>query len=124
MLERVGIVPAVSRSPREAIDLLRFSGVPLVICEEGFAAGPEEDLWAWLARLSGEERRRLFAVLVGQGVASGDPMAALSRSADLVVDVKDLERLPQLFAAARAERDRLYQPLRTVLRELGLETAG
>jgi hypothetical protein len=108
----------------EAIDLLRSSNIPLLIYEEGFDAGSDAGLWPWLTRLSGEARRRIFAVFLGRGIASGDPMMALSRSADLALEIGEAERLPRLFAAAREERDRLYQPLHSVLREMGLETSG
>jgi len=73
-----------------------------------------------LCSLAGEERRGLFVVWIGKGVQTGDLMLALSKSADLVIDEKDVDRIPEILPKAMEERQRFYGPFREILRELGL----
>ena len=121
ILEGMGHRVVRPSSPEEGVDRLRFSPFPMVVYQDGFDPGPKGGVWGHLRSLSGEERRGILAIWVGKGVASGDPMATLAKSADLAVEEGDLDQMPELLAKAHDERQRFYSPLRVVLKEMGVE---
>jgi hypothetical protein len=120
-MERMGHRVVRPSSPEEGVDRLRFSPFPLVVYQDGFDPRPKGGVWGHVCSLSGEERRGILAVWVGKGVATGDRMVALSRSADLAVDEGDLDQMHNLLARVQDERQRFYSPLRVVLKEMGME---
>jgi predicted Zn finger-like uncharacterized protein len=122
VLEKAGHAMVCPASSEQGVEMLRFTSLPLVVYEEGFDRAPGTGVWGWLGSQSGEDRRRIFVVWLGKGVPSEDPMFALSRSADLVLEERDVEDLPAYLMEAEEERNRFYAPLRSVLKELGIET--
>lgn len=119
-LEKMGYRVLRPATPEEAVEGLRFSRFSLVAYQEGFDKDPAGGLRGHLCSITGEERRGVFVIWIGKGIQTGDLMMALSKSADLVVDERDLDRLPQIASKAMEEQQRFYGPFREILRELGL----
>jgi CheY-like chemotaxis protein len=73
------------------------------------AAGRPESLYQRMVRLSPDQRRRLFVILVGDQFKSGDGTQAFLVMADLVLSTREAAAADQLIRGAVAERKRLYQ---------------
>lgn len=100
-------------SVEEHEDAARFveQGVYAVAATSRAAAGPgrAESLYQRITRLSPEQRRRLFVILVGDEFKSGDGTQAFSVVADLVLNSKDAPSADNLVRSVMTERKRLYQ---------------
>jgi predicted Zn finger-like uncharacterized protein len=73
------------------------------------AQGKPETLYQRLNRLSPEARRRLFVILVGDDLKTGDGTQAWVCLADVVVGSRDVASADNVVRSALAERNRLYQ---------------
>jgi predicted Zn finger-like uncharacterized protein len=83
---------------------------PLVVSARVAAApGRPESLYQRMARLSPDQRRRVFVILVGDEFKSGDGTQAFLVLADVVLNTRDAGAADQLIRAALLERKRLYQ---------------
>ncbi len=83
---------------------------PLVVSARVAAApGRPESLYQRMARLSPDQRRRVFVILVGDDFKSGDGTQAFLVLADVVLNTRDAGTADQLIRAAILERKRLYQ---------------
>lgn len=72
-------------------------------------AGGKESLYQRINRLSPENRRRLFVLLVGDEFRSGDGTQAYTCMADLVLHSREASGADALLKGTLAERQRLYQ---------------
>ena len=73
------------------------------------SAGRAESLYQRITRLSPDQRRRLFVILVGDEFKSGDGVQGFAVVADLVINSRDLANADNLIRSVMAERKRLYQ---------------
>lgn len=73
------------------------------------AAGRAESLYQRLVRLSPDQRRRLFVILVGDEFKSGDGTQAFLVTADLVLSAREAGTADQVIRGTISERKRLYQ---------------
>jgi predicted Zn finger-like uncharacterized protein len=71
--------------------------------------GQSETLYQRITRLSPENRRRLFVVLVGDEFASGNGTQAFAALVDLVLNTTDLAVADNLIRGTVGERRRVYQ---------------
>jgi len=70
--------------------------------------GKGETLQQRIARFSPDTRRRIFLILVGDDLKTGDGTQAFSLTADLVVNPKDFASVDALVRSVVSERQRLY----------------
>lgn len=124
VLQGEGVKPVPAPDAGRAKEILALEEAFLVLYQDGFDKDPASGLAGWLAGRSGEDRRRLLVVWLGQGMPSGDPLVAFSKSVDLVLDQGEIEKLPALLTQARMERERVYGPLRSVMMDLGMAVRG
>lgn len=73
------------------------------------AAGRPESLYQRMIRLSPDQRRRIFVILVGDEFKSGDGTQAFLVMADLVLSAREAGAGDLAIRATIAERKRLYQ---------------
>ena len=71
--------------------------------------GKGETLYQRVTRLSPEARRRIFLVLVGEDLKTGDGTQAFVLQADFVVNPRDAGNMEGALLNAMAERNRVYQ---------------
>jgi hypothetical protein len=83
--------------------------------------GRPETLHQRLMRLSPAQRRRIFVVLVGDDLKTGDGLQAFAAQADLVVNPRDGGAVEAPLLGAMNERNRLYQPLLDARRAAGVD---
>jgi hypothetical protein len=72
-------------------------------------AGRPESIYQRMVRLSPDQRRRLFVILVGDEFKTGDGTQAFLVLADLVLHPRDAGAADPLIRSTIAERRRLYQ---------------
>jgi hypothetical protein len=83
---------------------------PLVVSARvAAAAGRPESLYQRMARLSPDQRRRVFVILVGDDFKTGDGTQAFLVLADVVLNTRDAGSADQVIRTALLERKRLYQ---------------
>jgi predicted Zn finger-like uncharacterized protein len=73
------------------------------------AGGRTESLYQRITRLSPDQRRRLFVILVGDEFKSGDSVQAFATVGDLVLNSRDAGGADNVLRSVMAERKRLYQ---------------
>ena len=73
------------------------------------AAGRPESLYQRMVRLSPDQRRRIFVILVGDEFKSGDGTQAFLVMADLVLSAREAGAGDVAIRSTMAERKRLYQ---------------
>lgn len=73
------------------------------------AGGRSESLYQRITRLSPDQRRRLFVILVGDEFKSGDSVQAFAVVADVVLNSRDAAGADNVVRGVLAERKRLYQ---------------
>jgi hypothetical protein len=73
------------------------------------APGRTESLYQRITRLSPEQRRGIFVILVGDEFKTGDTLQAFAVVADLVLNSRDAANADNLVRAVLTERKRLYQ---------------
>jgi predicted Zn finger-like uncharacterized protein len=73
------------------------------------AQGRPETLYQRLGRLSPDARRRVFVMLIGDDLKTGDGTQGFVLLADLAVNTRDVGTIDAVLHATVAERSRLYQ---------------
>lgn len=96
-------------NPDEGARLIDQGVYDLVVTTRADAGGGRESLYQRMARLSPDTRRRVFLVVVGEDLKTGDGTQAWIALADLVAHPKDLATLDAVLTKTVQERRRLYQ---------------
>jgi hypothetical protein len=96
--------------PEEGSRLLEQGVYGLVVASRAGAAGARgENLFQRISRLSPENRRRIFLVLVGDDYTTGDGLQAWTTASDLVLNGRDAGTADAVIRGTQSERQRLYQ---------------
>jgi predicted Zn finger-like uncharacterized protein len=109
-LTRLGHTIEVLDTPEEGGRLLEQGAYGIVITTRTAAVpGKGETLYQRVTRLNPEARRRIFLVLVGEDLKTGDGTQAFVLQADFVVNPRDANNVEGALLNAMAERNRVYQ---------------
>ena len=109
MLTRLGFSVESLDDAEEAGRLLEQGVYQVVVTSPTAAPGGRESLYQRVVRISAEARRRIFLVLVGDSLKTGDGTQAFVLQADLAVGSRDAATADTIFRNTQAERARLYQ---------------
>ena len=109
-LTRLGHTIEFLDTPEEGGRLLEQGVYGIVITTRTAAVpGKGETLFQRVTRLNPESRRRIFMILVGDELKTGDGTQAWVLQADFVANPKDVGTVEAGLLAALAERNRIYQ---------------
>lgn len=108
-LTRQGYQVDTLDNPEDGGRLLEQGVYDVVVTTRAEAAAGKESLSQRIARLSPENRRRVFVVFLGDEYRTGDGTQAWSLNADLVVRTADAGNVDALLMRTLEERSRLYQ---------------
>jgi predicted Zn finger-like uncharacterized protein len=109
-LSRLGYQVDNIDDPEEGARLLEQGLYNLVATSRAGAVGARgENLYQRINRLSPENRRRIFMVLVNDQYQSGDSLQAWTAVADLVLNGRDAATAEATVRNTLSERQRLYQ---------------
>jgi hypothetical protein len=108
-LTRLGYHVDTVDNVEEGARLVEQGVYDLVATTRAAGAGGKETLYQRMTRLSPEARRRVFLVLVGEDLKTGDGTQAWAAMADLTVAPRDLGTVDGILGKTLEERTRLYQ---------------
>ena len=109
-LTRLGHTLEVLDTPEEGGRLLEQGLYGIVITTRTAAVpGKTEMLYQRVTRLNPDARRRIFLILVGEDLKTGDGTQAFVLQADFVVNPRDAGTVEGALLNAMAERNRVYQ---------------
>jgi predicted Zn finger-like uncharacterized protein len=108
-LTRLGFQVDTLDAAEDGARLLEQGVYDIVVTTRAAATGGEETLFQRIGRLSPDSRRRVFVILVGGDLKTGDGTQAWASTADLVLNPRDAGTAEVILANTIAERTRLYQ---------------
>ena len=109
-LTRLGHTIEMLDTPEEGGRLLEQGAYGIVITTRNAAVpGKSETLYQRVCRLSPDARRRIFLILVGEDLKTGDGTQAFVLQADFVVNPRDATAAEGSLLNSMAERNRVYQ---------------
>lgn len=112
----------VAEETRQAIETMRSNQLQVVVLEAQF--DPTEQGAAFVVReinvLRASQRRRLFFVLLSPSLRTMDAHAAFLNNVNAVVNIADLEELPNILDVALREFNELYKDYNGALSLAGL----
>lgn len=109
-LTRLGHTIEMLDTPEESGRLLEQGAYGIVITTRNAAVpGKSETLYQRVCRLNPDARRRIFLILVGEDLKTGDGTQAFVLQADFVVNSRDAGSAEPALLNAMAERNRVYQ---------------
>ncbi len=96
---------------RDALGKMRFHHFDFILLSDGFDGQELEHspILNYLNHLNISLRRRIFLVLMSDQFKSLDEMMAFSRSANAVINPKDLERLSGILKKAISDNEKFYK---------------
>ncbi len=107
-LRRIGFIVDVAPDSEQGVRWLERDSYTLAVtARNGKSNGA--GLYNRIITFASEVRRRLFLVLVGNDLNSGDGVQAFVSMADLVLSPNDIGASDELLRSAMNERTRLYQ---------------
>jgi predicted Zn finger-like uncharacterized protein len=120
-VESLGYQGLEVESTTAAVGRLRFHHFDLLLLADGFDGHPaaQNPILEYINRQSMSTRRRMFLTLIGNKFKTKDNMTAYSFSANLVVNEKDIDKLPAILKTAIAENERFYKIFLETLVEIG-----
>lgn len=123
IVRRLGFTPIGARSADEAIKKLQYTPCALVALDENFDSSSLESnkLYQFIINLGTDARRKMFLALISERAPSRDPMAAFAKSANMIVNERDLKSFESLLRGELGERSILYTLMSQTLVETGRE---
>jgi len=105
----------------QAISKMRFHTFELVIISDGFDGIElaQSPVLQYLNHLSMTIRRRMFVTLIGDSFNTMDHMTAYAMSANLVVGLRDVDKLTGILKNAIADNEKFYKVFMDTLVEVG-----
>jgi hypothetical protein len=120
-LKQLGYECISTPNTRDAIGKLRFHHFDLVLLSDGFGGQPIENsqITHFMNRLPMAVRRRVFLVFLSDKFKTMDNMMAFARSANVVINTRDLDKLHLVLKKAISENDKFYKIFMDTLAEVG-----
>jgi predicted Zn finger-like uncharacterized protein len=120
-VESIGYKAITTPDTRDAIGKTRFHHFDMIILMDGFDSQPLArcGMVNYLNRLNMSVRRRIFVALVSDNFKTMDDMMAFSMSANVVINTKDLEKLPPILKKAYSDNEKFYKVFMDTLAETG-----
>lgn len=114
--------PVTVNTGAEAVEQIK--GVPFdsVVLHSSFAGESllQSSVHTLMKKMQMARRRYIFYVLVGQEFSTLYSLQAVSHSADLVVNEKDVAHMKNIYRKGQAEKDELFGPYIKALAERGI----
>ncbi|MBW1785495.1 MAG: zinc-ribbon domain-containing protein [Deltaproteobacteria bacterium] len=120
-VEKLGYEPVHVDNTRDAIGQMRFHHFDLIVISDRFddVAWNESPVLNYINALNMSARRRMFVVLIGEGLKTRDPMRAFSLSVNLVIGREDKASLGGVLEQSIAEIEKFYRVFMEISAETG-----
>jgi hypothetical protein len=119
--EGIGYLVETAASEQAAIDKMKFVNLAGVVLQADNREGALEQsiLHNYMKWLPMAERRQIYYVLIGPGFHTMYDLQALSLSANLVINIRDLDKIDIILRKGLQDHENLFGPFLAVLREYG-----
>jgi predicted Zn finger-like uncharacterized protein len=110
-----------AESTRDALKRMRYHNYDLFVVNENFdTENPESNgILLYLERLSMGVRRNMFIALVSNRFRTMDNMMALNKSANLIINIKNIEDIGKILSRGITDNEYFYRVFKTTLKEVG-----
>lgn len=111
----------VAENTREALKSMRYHTYDLVVLNENFdTANPDVNgILIYLNRLVMAERRAMVVFLLTERYNTFDPMRGYNRSANVIVNVKDIDKIDTILQKGLNDSVMLYKIFKEALAKAG-----
>jgi len=120
-LEKMDFKIQIAKSPEQAAHKMKFTQFHFVVLTERFQRKSleENEGYNFIIEMPMSTRRKMFVVMMGDNFKSGHNMQAFACSVNLVVNEKDMAKLPGLLKQSISENDTFYKVYKETLTALG-----
>lgn len=110
-----------AESTRDALKRMRYHNYDLFVVNETFdSENPESNgILLYLERLGMTVRREMFVALISDRFRTMDNMMALNKSANLIVNVKNVEDIGKILSRGITDNEYFYRVFKGTLKEVG-----
>lgn len=110
-----------AESARDALKRMRYHNYDLFVINESFDTdNPESNgILLYLERLSMSVRRNMFVALISDRFRTMDNMMALNKSANLIINIKNIEDIGKILSRGITDNEYFYRVLKGTLKEVG-----
>jgi len=110
-----------AESTRDALKRMRYHNYDLFVVNENFDTdNPESNgILLYLERLSMGVRRNMFVALISNRFRTMDNMMALNKSANLIVNIKNIEDIGKILSRGITDNEYFYRIFKAALKEAG-----
>ena len=110
-----------SDNTRDATGKLRFHQFDLIVLTDGFDGQKidQSPILNYMNRMSMSARRRIFLALMGEDFKTTDNMMAFALSANLVINLKEVDQLSTILKRAISENEKFFKVFMDALVEEG-----
>ena len=110
-----------AESTRDALKRMRYHNYDLFVINENFDTdNPESNgILLYLERLSMLVRRNMFIALVSDRFRTMDNMMALNKSANLIINSKNIDDIGKILSRGITDNEFFYRIFKGTLREVG-----
>lgn len=121
LAQEEGFKVQYAKSPGHAVQKLKFTQFDLVVLHENYCNIPFEKapVYKMIIEMPMAQRRNIFVALTGAKFKTLNNMQAFGHSVNLVVNEKDLDKLPQVLKKAIRENEVFYKVFRETLNTAG-----
>jgi len=120
-VQSVGYRFVEAENTRTALSKMRFHHFDMaILCDNFDSVGiSQSPIMNYMNHLPMSVRRRIFLILVGEEFRSMDQMMAFAMSANLVVNIKDVDKMAPILKRALADHEMFYKVFMETLEEIG-----
>jgi predicted Zn finger-like uncharacterized protein len=110
-----------AESARDALKRMRYHNYDLFVINENFDTdNPESNgILLYLERLNMSVRRNMFVALVSDRFRTMDNMMALNKSANLIINIKNIEDIGKILSRGITDNEFFYRVFKGTLKEVG-----
>jgi predicted Zn finger-like uncharacterized protein len=110
-----------AESTRDALKRMRYHNYDLFVINENFDTdNPESNgILLYLERLSMLVRRNMFVALVSDRFRTMDNMMALNKSANLIINSKNIDDIGKILSRGITDNEFFYRIFKGTLKEVG-----
>jgi hypothetical protein len=110
-----------AESTRDALKRMRYHNYDLFVINENFdTENPESNgILLYLERLSMSVRRNMFIALISNRFRTMDNMMALNKSANLIINIKNIEDIGKILSRGITDNEYFYRIFKATLKEVG-----
>jgi predicted Zn finger-like uncharacterized protein len=120
-LEPLGYHCVLAPNTRDAVAKMRLHLFDLVILSDGFDGQDlnNSPIIHYFNHVSISDRRKVFLVLTGDGFKTMDNLMAFAKSANAVINPRDIDKLSVILKRAIADHEKFYKVFMDTLVEVG-----